>query len=145
MDKKKVVGYARIGHAGAFVGNIHAQIEMIKTTVANHPEWEFCGIYVDEGMSGKGRRRFQFEQMMQDAEEHKFDCIAVKDVSRFTRDCIEAHKTLIRLKELGITVFFINEAVSSDDEEFIQRLELLSALKEKEREILSAKRTKKKE
>lgn len=142
MDKKKVVGYARIGRDGVFTGMIHTQIELIRATVANHPDWELGVIYTDEGMSVK-QKRYGFEQMLNDAEMHQFDCIVVKDMSRLTRDRSESNKTLTRLRELGISVFFIIDNMSTDDEEFTQLFTILTAIQEKELELAELKKKRK--
>ena len=142
MDKKKVVGYARIGRDGVFTGMIQTQIDFIRATVANHPDWDMGDIYTDEGMSAN-HKRFGFEQMLNDAEKHKFDCIVVKDMSRLTRDMSDAEKTLTRLRELGISVFFIADNMSTDDEEFTQFFTILTAIHEKELELADLKKKRK--
>lgn len=143
--KLRVAGYARIGKPGAFTGCLETEIQFIKELIERNPEWEFMGIYADEGYSGKDKNRISFTQMLHDAEEHKFDCIAVKNIRKFSLDTVEATKAIRRLSEAGIKVFFINDGMSSDDERFKLQFTLMCAIEEKERELLSLKRRQKKD
>ena len=140
MEKKQVVGYARIGKEGALTGDMSPQIQLIKDTVSKRPEWEMAWIYTDEGVSGRAKRRFGFDQMINDAEAHKFDVIIVKRIETFSRDYEQARKTIQRLHELGIEVFFIADNVSSTDDAFKTILSLLCIIDEKERELLSERK-----
>jgi len=48
--------------------------------------WELYNIYSDEDYAGADRSRPAFNQMLQDAREHKFDVVLCKSQSRFTRE-----------------------------------------------------------
>jgi DNA invertase Pin-like site-specific DNA recombinase len=62
---------------------------MIKTNA----EWEFVGIYTDEGISGTSTtRREGFKRMIDDALSGKIDLIVTKSVSRFARNTVESSK-----------------------------------------------------
>lgn len=48
--------------------------------------WDVYDIYSDDDYAGADRRRPQFNQLLEDAEAHKFDIILCKTQSRFTRE-----------------------------------------------------------
>lgn len=46
--------------------------------------------YFDDGVSGTGfKKRTEFQRMLADAQAGKFECLLVKDFSRFGRDYLE--------------------------------------------------------
>lgn len=49
-------------------------------------EWTVFDIYNDEDFSGSDRERPDFNRMISDAREHKFDVVICKTLSRFARD-----------------------------------------------------------
>lgn len=48
--------------------------------------WELYNIYSDDDYAGADRRRPEFNRLLKDAEQHKFDIILCKTQSRFTRE-----------------------------------------------------------
>ena len=48
--------------------------------------WELYNIYSDDDYTGSDRRRPQFNRLLQDAEQHRFDIVLCKTQSRFTRE-----------------------------------------------------------
>lgn len=48
--------------------------------------WDVYNIYSDDDYTGSDRRRPEFNRLLKDAEEHKFDIILCKTQSRFTRE-----------------------------------------------------------
>lgn len=48
--------------------------------------WELYNIYSDDDYTGADRRRPQFNRLLKDAEQHRFDIILCKTQSRFTRE-----------------------------------------------------------
>ena len=55
-------------------------------------------LYADEGISGtKIKNRKEFLRMMDDAEQHIFDMVVVKDISRFARNTVDLLQNIRRL------------------------------------------------
>ncbi len=48
--------------------------------------WEIYNIYSDDDYTGADRRRPEFNRLLNDAEQHKFDIVLCKTQSRFTRE-----------------------------------------------------------
>ena len=96
-------------------------------------------IYSDEGISGKQiKNRTGFNQMMSDAENHFFDMLVVKDISRFARNTVDFLISIRKLKALGIeTVFLsVNQTILTSGE-FM--LTIFSALAQEESANLSSR------
>ena len=58
--------------------------------IAAKSEWEFAGLYADEGISGtRADKRPQFQKMINDCLSGKIDYIITKSVCRFARNTVE--------------------------------------------------------
>jgi len=53
---------------------------------AMEQNWEIYNIYSDDDYTGSDRRRPEFNRLLEDARQHKFDIILCKSQSRFTRE-----------------------------------------------------------
>lgn len=88
---KKAVIYTRCS-----VESIHTKKETIEnqieiiTKYCLDNNFEIVKIYQDDGYSGSNMKRPGFEEMMEDMKLKKFDTIIVKDLSRFSRNYLEA-------------------------------------------------------
>jgi len=74
--------------------SIHNQRELIRDFLKHHPEITKTQEFVDDGYSGTNFERPAFIRMMNEIENHRLDCIIVKDLSRFGRNYIETGKYL---------------------------------------------------
>lgn len=66
-------------------GSIQNQKSML-LQYAMEQGWELYNIYSDDDYAGADRRRPEFNRLLKDAEQHKFDIILCKTQSRFTRE-----------------------------------------------------------
>ena len=93
-----------------------AQVDYYTNFIRSHPDWEFVGVYTDEGVSGLGtRKRDGFNAMIRDALAGKIDLIVTKSVSRFARNTVDSLTTIRKLKEHGTEVYFEKEAIWTFD------------------------------
>lgn len=54
-------------------------------------EWEFYKVFADEGISGTStKKREQFNQMIAEARQGKFDLLLTKEISRFARNTLDS-------------------------------------------------------
>ena len=115
--KKRVAAYARVStEQDAQQNSYEAQIEFYTGYIQGKPEWEFVGIYADEGISGTSlKRRDGFNRMVDDAMHGKIDLILTKSISRFSRNTVDALTITRKLRSAGIDVFFEKEGISSMD------------------------------
>lgn len=66
-SKKKVAAYARVSmETDMLHHSLSAQINYYSTLIQNNPDWEYAGVYADEGISATNtKRRDGFKQMIQ--------------------------------------------------------------------------------
>ena len=63
--------------------------------------------YIDEGLSGiSTKHRENFNRMVEDAAEDKFDLIITKEISRFARNTLDSIQFTRQLLSCGVGVFF---------------------------------------
>ncbi|WP_224400531.1 recombinase family protein [Corynebacterium poyangense] len=84
-----------------------AQVDYYQNYIQSREDWEFVGIYTDEGITGTNtKRREGFKRMIADALDGKIDLIVTKSVSRFARNTVDSLTTIRQLKERGCECFF---------------------------------------
>lgn len=105
--RQRVCAYVRVSAATEELEeSLETQKQHFTDVITSHPDWEFCGLYVDDGISGFLNQRPRFQAMMQDARDGKFDLIMVKSVSRFARNTETLLTAIRELKSMGIGVYF---------------------------------------
>ena len=92
--KQRVAAYARVStDSDEQMGSVEAQKDYFEKLIQKRPDWEFAGIYADEGISGTSlNRREAFNRMVTDALDGKIDLIITKSLSRFARNTVDAVK-----------------------------------------------------
>ena len=70
--------------------SIDAQISHFTTMIQNNPNWEYIDGYVDRVRGENADNRLQFQQMIDDGFNGKFDLILTKEVSRFARNTVDS-------------------------------------------------------
>ena len=136
---RRVAVYARVSTSSdEQLMSIEAQKDYYPKYINSHPNWEYRGLYADEGLSGtSSKRREEFNRMIADAINEEFDLIITKSISRFARNTVDTLLTVRMLKEAGVEVFFEKEQIFSFDSkgEFI--LTLLSSIAQEESRSIS--------
>jgi len=86
--KQRVAAYARVStDSDEQMGSVEAQKDYFEKLIQKRPDWEFAGIYADEGISGTSlNRRDAFNRMVADA------------LSRFARNTVDTLNTIRKLK-----------------------------------------------
>lgn len=113
--QKKVAAYCRVStdseeQLTSYTNQMKVYTEMINA----NKEWEFAGLYADEGISGtKADKRPQFKKMIDDCYKGKIDYIITKSVSRFARNTVECLKYVRILKGKGIGVYFEEQKIDT--------------------------------
>ena len=78
--------------------------------------WEIVGDYIDEGYSGTKDVRPDFQRMMLDATQRRFDVICVAKLDRFMRNTRLFHKYIHDLEGVGARFIAIHEGIDTTDE-----------------------------
>jgi DNA invertase Pin-like site-specific DNA recombinase len=114
------------------------QVEYYTAYIQSKPEWEFVGIYADEGITGtKLKKRKRFQDLIRDALDGKIDLILVKNVSRFARNTVDSLSTVRELREKGVKIFFEQQNIDSLDPKCDMMLSIYSSLAEEESRSIS--------
>ena len=113
-SKKKVAAYARVSTGkDAMLHSLSAQVSYYSTLIQNTRGWLYCGVYVDEAMTGTKSERPNFQKRMKDARAGKLDMIITKSISRFARNTVTLLETVRELKNLKVDVFFEEQNIHS--------------------------------
>ena len=113
--KLRVVAYCRVStDSDEQATSYEAQVEHYTEFIQKNPEWEFAGIYADDGISGTNtKNRDEFNRMIEDCEAGTIDMIITKSISRFARNRLDCLKYIRQLKDKNIPVFFEKEAINT--------------------------------
>ena len=118
--KLRVAAYARVSSSkDAMLHSLSAQVSYYNKYISSHDDWEFVGIYADEGISGTKEDRDEFQRMINDCRAGKIDLILTKAISRFARNTMTMLEIVRELKNLNVDVFFEEQnlhSISSDGE-----------------------------
>ena len=113
--KRRVAAYARVSTDNEEqLTSYEAQIDYYTNYINGRDDWEFVGVYPDEGITGTNtKKREQFRQMVADALDGKIDLIITKSVSRFARNTVDSLTTIRKLKEHNVEVYFEKEYIET--------------------------------
>ena len=137
--KKKVAAYARISMESERMNHsLSAQISYYNGLIQKTPEWEFAGVYADDGISGTGiAKRSEFQRMVADCEAGKIDIVLTKSIQRFARNTVDLLETVRHLKDIGVEVRFEKENISSMSGDGELMLSILASFAQEESRSIS--------
>lgn len=138
-QKRKVVAYARVStESEEQQSSYTAQVDYYTNYIQQREEWEFVGMYSDEGISGTSiKKREGFKRMISDALDGKIDLIITKSVSRFARNTVDSLTTIRTLKEKGVECYFEKENIWTFDGKGELLITVLSSLSQEESRSIS--------
>ena len=113
--QKRVAAYCRVSTGSdEQITSYNNQMKVYTEMIAATKEWEFAGLYADEGISGtRADKRPQFQKMIDDCLKGKIDMIITKSVSRFARNTVECLDYVRMLKEKGIGIYFEEQNIDT--------------------------------
>lgn len=143
VKKRRVAGYARVStDMVEQTTSYEAQVDYYTNYIKQNPEWEFVGIYTDEGISATStKRRTGFNEMVDDALEGKIDLIITKSCSRFARNTVDSLVTVRKLKEKGVEIYFEKENIWTLDAKGELLITIMSSLAQEESRSISENTT----
>ena len=138
-ENLRVCAYARVStNQLDQINSYNAQIEEYSKRIKENPNWEFAGLYSDEGISGTSyKNRKGFNKMLKDARAGLIDKILVKSISRFSRNTIDSLSIVRELRNIGVEVFFEKENISSLDSKVDFHLTIFSSIAQEESRNIS--------
>ncbi len=137
----RVTYYARVSsESDEQLNSLGNQITYYEDFIKRNPAWTFVPGYIDEGLSGiSTKRRENFNRMVDDAGEDKFDLVITKEISRFARNTLDSIRYTRQLLASGVGVFFQNDNINTFDEDSELRLSIMSSIAQDELRKLSSR------
>ena len=135
---KRAVGYIRVSTViQAKEGESLSTQKLQITDFAKQRGWHLDSVYADEGISGaKIERRTNFQKMVNDAKEGKFEVIIFTKLSRFARNAREYMNLSYDLEKHGISLVSIKENIDPTNGTGKMIVGILALFAEWERETI---------
>ena len=112
----RAAAYCRIAGGEEQSAILESQKTCYTERIGANPDWIMAGIFADIGDSRS--KRSEFQKMLRKCRQKKIDLILVKSVSRFARNMVDCLSIVRELRELGVTVIFEQENISTTDPSF---------------------------
>lgn len=137
--KLRVAAYCRVStDSDAQLESLETQKIHYENYINSRDDWEFAGLYFDEGITGtKADKRPKLMRLIDDCKAKKVDFVITKSISRFSRnttDCLDIVRTLLNL---NIPVYFEKENLNTGSMESELFLSILSSMAEGESTSIS--------
>ena len=137
--KLRVAAYCRVStDSDEQATSYEAQVEHYTEFIKKNPEWEFAGIFADDGISGTNtKKREEFNRMIEECMSGRIDMVITKSISRFARNTLDCLKFIRQLKEKNIPVYFEKENINTMDAKGEVLLTIMASLAQQESQSLS--------
>ena len=132
---KRAVLYLRVSKQEQTIENQRIELER----VAKAKGWKVIATFKDEGVSGAfGREvRVQYDLMLKQGVQAKFDVVLAWDVSRLSRSLVDLVTTLDELHACGIDLYLHQQAIDTTTPAGKAMFQMCGVFAEFERGILS--------
>lgn len=141
IEKKKirVAAYARVStRSDEQLLSLETQKEHYYNFISANSEWEYAGLYYDEGVSGtKVEKRDGLLALLKDCEDGKIDRVITKSISRFSRNTTDCLEMVRQLASLNIYLYFEKENIDTEHMSSELMLSILSSIAESESKSIS--------
>jgi len=138
VQKLKVAAYCRVSkNTEELLNSLDIQKQHYESLISRNPFWENAGIFADIASGRNMKARSDFRKMLKACRKGKINLILTKSVSRFGRNTLDALKTLDKLRELDVDIWFELENIRLLSETSHLRLDLLSGFAQEESESKS--------
>lgn len=117
--------------------SIDNQIQYFKNFIQQNKHWTYIDGYSDRVRGENAANREEFQQMIKDGFDGKFDLIVTKEVSRFARNTLDSLTYTRELLRHGVGVFFQNDNICTIDTDSELRLTIMSSIAQDEVRKLS--------
>ena len=103
VKKTRAAAYCRVSTASdEQLISLEAQKTNYESYIRSNDDWEYAGLYYDEGITGtKAEVRDGLQALLRDCEDGKIDLIITKSINRFSRnttDCLEMVRKLVEME-----------------------------------------------
>jgi len=128
--KIRTAAYARVStDSTEQLQSFSVQVEHYTDVINSNPEWEFVGVYADEGISGTKKENLtELLRLLSDCESKKIDFIITKSISRFARNTTDCLEIVRRLTDISVYILFEKENINTKTSDSELILTILSSL-----------------
>ena len=132
--KKRVAAYCRVStEKEEQAQSFESQCDFFRCYIEQKKEWEFYKVFADEGISGTStKKREQFNQMIAEAKQGKFDLLITKEISRFARNTLDSIYYTRELRKAGVGVLFLNDGINTLEGDAELRLSIMASIAQEE-------------
>ena len=118
--------------------SLDAQKKHYESYIKSNSEWEYAGIYYDDGISGtKTAKREGLLRLMDDCEKGLIDLVITKSISRFSRNTTDCLAFVRKLLNYDVYVIFEKENIHTGSMESEMMLAILASMAESESRSIS--------
>ncbi len=117
--------------------SIENQESHFREMISRNKNWQYVEGYADRIRGENAENRVQFQRMIHDAFDGRFDLILTKEVSRFARNTIDSLTYTRDLLKHGVGVFFLTDNICTIEPDSELRLTIMSSIAQDEVRKLS--------
>lgn len=136
--KPRVCAYCRVStEEDTQASSYELQVQNYTKMIQENKEWEFAGVFADEGKSGTSvNHRKHFLEMIEKCKAGEIDLIITKQVSRFARNVLDSLNYIFMLRKLDppVGVYFEAEKLNTLDRSSDMVITVLSLVAQSESE-----------
>ena len=139
IKKLRVAAYCRVStETEEQNSSYEVQVAHYTEFIKKNTEWEFAGIFADDGISGTNtKKRDEFNRMIAECMDGNIDMVITKSISRFARNTLDCLQYIRQLKDKNISVYFEKENINTTDVKGEVLLTIMASLAQQESQSLS--------
>ena len=139
LKKIRVAAYCRVStDSDAQLESLEAQKTHYENYITSRDDWEFAGLYYDEGITGtKKDKRPELLRLIDDCKAGKVDFVITKSISRFSRNTTDCLELVRKLLALHIPIYFEKEAINTLDAKGEVLITIMASLAQQESQSMS--------
>ena len=132
-DEVKIAIYGRVSTKhDAQLSAFTNQLDWYELLLLQHPKWKVVEVYSDQASGTNTRKRKDFNRMIDDAMNGKFQLLITREVCRFARNTVDSLNYVRLLGLHNVEVYFASDGIWSRDTDGELRLTIFSALAQDE-------------
>lgn len=134
IRKTRIAAYARVSTSSdEQLLSLDNQKEHYENYIRSNAEWEYAGLYFDEGISGTSlNKRDGLKKLVDDCDKGLIDIVLTKSISRFCRNTTDCLAIVRKLNNIGVAIIFEKEKIDTSSMESELMLSILASMAEEE-------------
>lgn len=130
FKKIRVAAYCRVStDSEEQEVSLETQKNHYESYIKSNSEWEYAGVYYDEGISGtKTAKREGLKKLIEDCEKGLVDLILTKSISRFSRNTTDCQELVSKLLNYDVHIQFEKEDINTGSMESELMLAILASM-----------------